>query len=218
MNVQNGDDQLFRILLVEDDVLDVEIVRRHLNQNHRPRYEIVHAKYLSDAVDQLQQNQVSAVLLDLNLPDCSSMESVDKLQEVWTEGPIIVLTGMDEDCHGIDAIRHGASDYLAKDGLSATLLSRTISHAIERHRMAFWIKATGESKDDYLEEVCSGLRETLSELLIATSVLVGNDEALDEREYEQVEKIMGCGKRMSELIDEANPSCSIVKQQPAAKS
>ncbi|MEM8944384.1 MAG: response regulator [Planctomycetota bacterium] len=216
MNVQSDDDQLYRVLLVEDDVLDVEIVRRHLGQVRRPRYEIVVAKYLSEALRLLASEEFKAVLLDLNLPDCCSMESVDQLKEAWTAGPIIVLTGLDEECHGVDAIRHGASDYLAKDGLSATLLSRTISHSVERHRMAYWIKATGESKDDYLEEVCNGLRETLSDLLLATSDLVGNDEALDDREYQQVQKIIGYGKRMSELIDDAAPGSS--SRQAAAKA
>lgn len=195
-----------KVLLIEDDLVDTELVRRQLGQFHRPRFEIESARYLQDALNLLEKGSFDAVLLDLNLPDCSSMESVDQLKAVWSSGPIIVLTGNDEECVGIDAIRHGAADYLAKDGLSATLLSRTINHSIERHRMEYWIRATGESKDEYLTGVCDGLRGTLSELLNATSVLVGSDDSLDETELAQIEIIMSCGKRMSQLIDEARPN------------
>ena len=205
MNEQDPLNESYRVLLVEDDLVDVEIVRRHLAQVRHPRFDVENTKYLKSAFEMLQNEPFDAVLLDLNLPDCNSLESVDQLQDAWNKGPIIVLTGQEDECQGIDAIRHGAGDYLVKDGLSATLLSRTISYSVERHRMAYWLEATGQSKDDYLADVCISLKETLSELLIATSVLVGNDECLDPTEMQQVEKIMNCGKRMSHLIDNAHP-------------
>lgn len=205
MNIQDDSETQFKVLLVEDDLVDVELVRRQLGQIRRPQFILDSVQYLNDAVERLATESFDAVLLDLNLPDSCSLEAVDELKTVWQSGPVIVLTGLDEECLGIDAIRHGAADYLAKDGLSANLLSRAISYAVERHRMEYWMKATGKSKDSFLSEVCNGLRESLSELLIATSVLVGSDESLEPDELEQVEKIMLCGKRMAKLIDEASP-------------
>jgi len=209
MKIQDGLDCQYKVLLVEDDLIDAQLVRRYLSQVRRPRFVVECTQYLEEAIQQLGKQSYDAVLLDLNLPDCRSIESVDQLKAAWSAGPIITLTGLDEECHGIDAIRHGAADYLAKDGLSAALLSRTISYSIERHRMAYWIKATGQSKDDYLAGVCDSLRTTLSELLLATSVLVANDESLDPNEVEQVETIMSCGRRMSELIDDARPDVPV---------
>lgn len=206
MDILGEADNKYRVLLVEDDAVDSQIVQRQLGQSRRPRFEIEEACYLRDAFEALKSGKFDAVLLDLHLPDCSSIESVDQLKEAWSDGPIVVLTSFDEDCHGIDAIRHGASDYLSKEGISATLLSRALTYAIERHRMMYWLQATGDSKDDYLAEVCNDLKSSLSDLLLATSVLVGSDQALDSSEMQQVEKIMDCGKRMSELIDSANPS------------
>lgn len=205
MDMLGDNESHYRILLVEDDAVDSQIVQRQLGQSRSPRFEIEAALCLSDALKAVNSNDFDAILLDLNLPDCNSMESVDQLKEVWTNGPIVVLTGFDEECHGIDAIRHGASDYLSKDGISATLLVRALTYAIERHRMMYWLQATEESKDDYLAEVCKDLKSSLSELLLATSVLVGKDEVIDPEEMQQIQTIMDRGKHMSELIDSANP-------------
>ena len=205
MEIQGDSERQYSVLVVEDDLVDVELVRRQLGQILRPRFRVENAPYLKDALDMLAQDSFDVVLLDLNLPDSCSLESVHEVKSAWSSGPVIVLTGLDEECLGIDAIRHGAEDYLGKDGLSAALLSRAITYAVERHRMAYWLKATGESKDDYLADVCEKLREGLSELLLATSDLVGSDESLDPGELEQVNKIMSCGKRMSQLINDATP-------------
>jgi len=145
------------------------------------------------------------VLLDLNLPDSCGLEGVDQLREAWTTGPVVVLTGLDEECLGTDALRHGAQDYLTKDGLSGHLLSRSIRYALERHNMSYWISVTKSSNECYLTEVCSSLRTSLSELLVATSDLIGDGESMQPKDIEQVSKVMQCGKRMSELIESATP-------------
>ena len=123
MEIQGDSERDYNILVVEDDLVDVELVRRQLGQLRRPRFKVENAQYLKDAMEMLEQESFDAVLLDLNLPDSCSLESVHQVKAAWSSGPVIVLTGLDEECLGIDAIRHGAEDYLSKDGLSAALLS-----------------------------------------------------------------------------------------------
>jgi predicted DNA binding protein len=48
--------------------------------------------------------------------------------------PIIVLTGLDDRNVGIEAIQHGAEDYLVKDEVSGELLVHSIQYAIEQAR------------------------------------------------------------------------------------
>jgi len=205
MGSHDDSDRKYKILIVEDDPIDAELVSRYLGQSRRPRFKAEIVQYLKDALENVNSTEFDAVLLDLNLPDSFGLEAVDRLRASWTAGPVIVLTGLDEECLGTDALRHGAQDYLAKDGLSGHLLSRSIRYAIERHNMSYWISVTERSKDDYLAEVCNSLRTSLSELLIATSELIGSDESLQPKELEQVSRIMQCGQRMSDLIVNATP-------------
>ena len=48
--------------------------------------------------------------------------------------PIVVLTSVDDEATGMEAVRRGAQDYLVKGEVDGWLLVRTIRYAIERKR------------------------------------------------------------------------------------
>ncbi|MFP8955809.1 bacterio-opsin activator domain-containing protein [Natrialbaceae archaeon A-CW3] len=73
------------------------------------------------------------VLLDLNLPDSTGLETLSSVLETAPEVPVIVLTGLQDSDTGIEAISRGAQEYLVKDEVTSPMLVRTLSHAIERH-------------------------------------------------------------------------------------
>ncbi|MFP9193194.1 bacterio-opsin activator domain-containing protein [Natronosalvus vescus] len=73
------------------------------------------------------------VLLDLNLPDSTGLETLSSVLEAAPEVPVIVLTGLQDSDTGIEAISRGAQEYLVKDEVTSPMLVRTLSHAIERH-------------------------------------------------------------------------------------
>ena len=201
----NDSDSQYKILLVEDDLVDVELVRRYLGQIRSPRFVVEHTQYLQQAVGQLAEGAFDAVLLDLNLPDSCGLESIDHVLSVWESGPIIVLTGLDEDCLGVDAMRHGAQDYLVKDGLSATLLSRTIRYAVERHYLVSYLESMKEANEQLLPDFCDTLRAPLSELLDAAGDLCDNLISQQPQPDLYRDKLTACGTQMVELINQSCP-------------
>ena len=200
MDSGNDSDRQFKILLVEDDLADIELVRRYLGQIRRPRFEVEYAQYLQKGIELLASDTFDAVLLDMNLPDSCGLHSVDLVKSVWDNGPIIILTGLNEDCVGVDAVRHGAQDYLVKDGLSANLLSRAISYAVERHQFASCLDATKRSTDQLLSDFCATLRDPLCQLLLAASDLCENVNSSQLELDKHLETITESGTRMVELI------------------
>jgi FixJ family two-component response regulator len=74
------------------------------------------------------------VLLDLGLPDSQGLETLAKTYSQAPEVPIVVLTGLDDDALGVQAVNRGAQDYLKKGQVDGELLMRTIRYAIERKR------------------------------------------------------------------------------------
>ena len=116
MNNCDASDSPYNVLLIEDDLVDVELVTRYLGQSRNPRFVVESAQYFQQAVELLAVGTFDAVLLDLNLPDSCGLDSIDLVMSAWGSGPIIILTGVEEDCLGIDAMRHGAQDYLVKEG------------------------------------------------------------------------------------------------------
>lgn len=124
-----------RLLLVEDDPSDAELVREALAESRRPRFEVEHATHLRTARDVLGRSPIDLVLLDLGLPDAQGVGTLQELLAAHPRVPCIVLTGLDDDDLGLWAVQHGAQDFVVKDRPVPELLARSIRYAIERHGM-----------------------------------------------------------------------------------
>ncbi|MDH5805179.1 MAG: GGDEF domain-containing response regulator [Gemmatimonadota bacterium] len=129
------------VLLVEDNPGDVAYLRLLLNPDQTQSINLRHAVRLSDGLDILRVHEVDIILLDLSLPDSVGFDTVRTTQRNSPETPIIVLTGLDDDRAGIQAIRAGAQDYLVKGRIDETALHRAIHHAMERHEQQLALKS-----------------------------------------------------------------------------
>jgi len=123
-----------RVLLVEDNPGDADLVREYLADvpEAAPRLEV--AGTLADAHGRLAGGGFDVALLDLNLPDSEGLDTLVRLRERSPDVPAIVLTGTGGDDVGIAALRRGASDFLPKAGLSGRTLVRSMRFAVERSR------------------------------------------------------------------------------------
>jgi len=129
------DKDLIKVLLVEDDEADKRLVERVLASCSQPiKFTVELAESLSLAIDCLGSREYDAVLLDLNLPDGSGIETVQKFNEANPGIPIVVLTGLDDEETGFWAIRNGATDYLVKNQSLDNLLVWKILYALERDK------------------------------------------------------------------------------------
>ena len=134
------------ILLVEDNPGDADLLRETLAQVEEPP-ELAHVERLQQAVEYLkQEGQVDAILLDLGLPDSTGIATLDQAGRAAGHLPIIVLTGLEDEAVGIEAVRKGAQDYLVKGQIRPNMLVRAIHHAIERKRME---EALRQAKEDW---------------------------------------------------------------------
>jgi PAS domain S-box-containing protein len=93
---------------------------------------LVHETELAAGLRTLEAEPFDVVLLDLNLPDSTGLETLRHVREQEETLPIVVLTGLRDREMGIDALREGADEYLVKDEINPGLLVRSIFHATER--------------------------------------------------------------------------------------
>ena len=130
MSADRGPDR-YHLLLVEDNPGDVDLVREYLTDvDEEVSLEV--SGNLNEALDTLDRDEFTAILLDLNLPDSGGIETLDRIIASHTSAPVIVLTGADGDQIGLDAVAHGAADFLSKAELSGKLLLRSVRYAVER--------------------------------------------------------------------------------------
>jgi two-component system NtrC family response regulator len=76
----------------------------------------------------IRRGTYDIVLLDMKLPDMDGMEILRAAQEEKIEACIIVMTGYSSISNAVEAIKQGASDYLAKPFTDDELLD-TIAKA-----------------------------------------------------------------------------------------
>lgn len=121
------------LLLVEDDENDIIITKRKLNRANLPINELLVTKTLAETKSLLNTHKVDIILLDLNLPDSRGLDTVDSVRAFYN-GIIIVLTSIDDELSGINAIRRGADEYLVKSHITDETLKKAIYFSLERQR------------------------------------------------------------------------------------
>ena len=132
--------ETLNVLLVEDSVTDAIIVEKVFQKIASEKFNLTRVARLQEGLNFLKTDRFDIILLDLSLPDSSGLESLNKIQNITTKVPIIVLTGINNDRLAIAALREGAQDYLIKDtsisnNIFGRLLKRAIDHAIERKQI-----------------------------------------------------------------------------------
>jgi CheY-like chemotaxis protein len=121
------------VLLVEDDRADALLVEE-LIADAAVDVDFAWTPSISDAELQLARNRPDCVLLDLNLPDATGIDALERIGKSDPGIPIIVLTGLNDEHFGISAVASGAQDYLVKGRVEPETLRRSLLYAIERKR------------------------------------------------------------------------------------
>lgn len=124
------------ILLVEDNPGDARLLSETLSERSDTiAYRLEHRNCLRACLDAVDQANYSLILLDLGLPDSQGIETFRSVFREVRDAPIVILSGQSDEQLAIAAIQEGAEDFLPKNELAASLLVRTLRHAVERHEL-----------------------------------------------------------------------------------
>lgn len=138
--MSNIDPKNIRILLLEDNAADADLVAEYLDLS-KLSFEIVIAKRLVEGVQLMKEQSFDVILVDLSLPDSRGIDTLTSIASVTEEEVIIILTGADDEGLSLEALKVGAQDYLSKDRLSGEVLRRSIRYAIERTNLLRTLEA-----------------------------------------------------------------------------
>lgn len=123
-----------RLLVVDDNSITRDVLRQWLE---RQGYHVDEASGGDPALDLIRARDYDVILLDLVMPDRSGVDVLDVLRAEGRLGraPIIMISAVDELDALVNAIEHGADDYVLKP-FQMVLLRARIRMALElrRHR------------------------------------------------------------------------------------
>ena len=131
--MNNSTEQL--ILLIEDNPGDRRLIKEMLKEIASFNYHLITAETLKEGCEMIRQNDIILILLDLNLPDSAGKDTFDKVAELADQIPVVLVSGMVNLDLSLSLIKEGAQDYITKQDLNRTLLSKTIEFAIERKKL-----------------------------------------------------------------------------------
>jgi diguanylate cyclase (GGDEF)-like protein len=102
-----------RLLVVDDDEMNLEIVRRRLG---RLGFDVVVSNDGTAAFERLQQTDVDLVLLDIEMPGKTGLELLRELRVKHSpaELPVIIVSGKHDSETVVEALNLGANDYVTK--------------------------------------------------------------------------------------------------------
>jgi diguanylate cyclase (GGDEF)-like protein len=100
----------------------------------RLRVGSVHHESVADAMSFLPGTRVSCVVLDATTPGLEPVGALARLKAARADVPAVVVGADGNSTLALAAVQAGAQDVLAREGLDAASLERSIRYAIERKR------------------------------------------------------------------------------------
>lgn len=122
------------ILLVEDNPADILLVKKMLNASSLQVNTLYTTDKVMEAQIALKTQHFHVALLDLSLADSFGIETYLGIKSAVKKIPVIILTGFNDTDTALEALKHGAQDYLVKGYFNSDQLSRTIQYSLERKK------------------------------------------------------------------------------------
>jgi light-regulated signal transduction histidine kinase (bacteriophytochrome) len=220
------DVQKVRILLVEDSPTDAKLVQLDLSQAEGYHSIVEHVCRLDEALAKLHERQFDVALLDLGLPDSTGFATFKRIKAESSRLPIVVLTSVEDEALGIEAIRGGAQDYLTKGSIDGKTIARSIRHAVERKSMEEQLRVkiaelafANKELEAFSFSVSHDLRSPLQGIITLTEMLKTEyGEQLGSEGIEMISHILGSAHRMSaitlDLLSLSKIALAEIKREP----
>lgn len=147
--------KVFKILLIEDNLDDQTLFKRHLNRSTDVRVNLTTVVRVQDAIDLIKEDSFDILFLDRMLPDAVNNEGFEIISELFPDLPIVMLTTVSDLQIETEMIKLGVEDYISKDRLDSTDLARVIRYSISRFELK---RALRIQQMKLAEEINAGLR------------------------------------------------------------
>lgn len=200
--------EIISVLLIEDNPGDADLINEMLGESEFGNFKFNSVETLNEGFNHLKSNDVDVLLLDLNLPDSTEMDTLIKAREKFPEIPIVVLTGSYSESNGLKALNK-AQDYLTKGRINEYILSKSIFYSIERYKnekklkdLILKLERSNDGLQQFAYITSHDLQEPLRTITSFTQLLERRYKGkLDPDADEYIEFIVSGASRMKEMIE-----------------
>ncbi len=186
-----------RILYLEDDRNDVELVRAAL-EGEGFGCDVTNVETRTDFIAALEKDAFDIILADYRLPSFDGLSALAIAEEKNPEVPFVFVSGVMGEELAIDTLKSGATDYVLKQRLSRLVpaVKRALKEAEERNEL----RKAEEELEKYRVHLQELVKERTAELRTAN---------------EQLKKEIGEHKRTEEKLRESETRYRMVANELA---
>ncbi len=198
----------YRLLLIEDDVLDQQWVKALLGRIPNFNFELIWAQTYAEGISFLAAQKFDLALVDYAIGPHSGIDFLAAVGGREAGTPLVMLTGNSQYDADIAAMRAGAYDYLDKSKLDEQQLERTLRYVGETRRLELDLRlardearAADEAKATFLSNMSHDLRTPLNAIVGFSELLMGEKGfSTDVAEY--LKLIHSSGNHLTSMIDD----------------
>jgi signal transduction histidine kinase len=211
------------ILVIDDDLIDIEIIRRYLEDIHDLDVDIIPLTDTKKIHVKLAKTRIDLVLLDYLLAGETGLDVLQRIRQ-HSSCPVIMFTAHGDERIAVEIMRAGADDYLVKADLSPDLLGKSIRNTLhranliaEKKRMETALRDSlqeltaakemaekaNRAKSEFLLTMSHELRTPLTSILGFSELFCNREMGnLSKREIAGMEKILRNTRHLLKLINE----------------
>lgn len=117
-----------KILIIDDDVIYRNIIQKLLCS----KYQLLLAGNSAEAISFIKNKIIpDLIIADLNMPGIAGIELITLIKQKLNNStiPVIIISGMDDDCLKNELFQKGVSDYITKP-IDRIILKKKIENLI----------------------------------------------------------------------------------------
>ena len=158
----NALERIYKVLVIDDDEVDVEAVTRYLTKDFLYTYEFMPCTTVGQGLDAFETFQPDVILCDYRLPDGTGLDYLKALSEKYLphQYVFILMTRFGNERLIVDTMIGGAANYISKDNMNRETLCQVVNHGIENRLLRQRVYDSEQENVQLIEE----LRSTLAQL------------------------------------------------------
>ena len=197
-----------KVLVVDDEHLILQIISDIFTGEG---YDVVTAFNFDKALQLLKEDSFHAVLTDIRMPKNNGMDLLESIRVFSMDLPVIIMTGFASLETAMEAVKHGAFDYLTKP-LDFNKLKSVLRHAIEKYELVLENRRLVQELQEInatLELKVKERNRELENILNSTheSIITTDKELIIKSTNPQTSKIFGrdvIGLKLNDLLKGIN--------------
>lgn len=220
-------DRSLSLLVVEDNEADARLLRESLREVSGVQVSICQVETLGGALWQISMGAVfDAALVDLDLPDSSGLQTLERIAARAPDLPILALSGRPTDGTSAAAGANGVGDWLPKGQLPGEAMVRAIRYAIDRKGVDKELSRARAAADESARLKAAILMNMNHEVRTPLNIIGGfveliavrAEESGDREQLEYAERAKrGCARLLSTmqgLLDLSRLQADIQRSNP----